>query len=264
MIYQFSSRTDAGLARPNNEDAVLVDEPNRLGILADGMGGYNAGEIASGMAATLIRAQLGAWLEQKKAGGASARDLRRAIELSVEEANRTVFRASQTNPAYAGMGTTLVMAVFQDQRIMVAHIGDSRGYRLHGGRLSRITRDHSLLQEQLDAGLITAEQAANSSYRNLVTRALGVEDTVIVEVNEVRVDAGDCFLLCSDGLSDMIDDAMIADILRLDAPLDERAARLVDTANAHGGRDNISVLLAQAQADPPRPGLLSRWLGQSR
>lgn len=263
MIYQFSSRTDAGLARPNNEDAVLVDERCRLGILADGMGGYNAGEIASSMAATLIRAQLGAWLEQK-AGGASARDLRRAMELSVEEANRAVFRASEANPAYAGMGTTLVMAVFQDQRIMVAHIGDSRGYRLHGGRLARITRDHSLLQEQLDAGFITAEQAANASYRNLVTRAIGVEHTVIVEVNEVRVDPGDCFLLCSDGLSDMIDDAMIADILRLEVPLDERAARLVDAANAHGGRDNISVLLAQAQADPPRPGLLSRWLGQSR
>jgi len=262
MIYQFSSRTDAGLSRSNNEDAVLVDDENRLGILADGMGGYNAGEVASSMAATLIRSQLVSWLDQK-AASVSPRDLRRAMELSVEAANQAVFNASQSNPNYAGMGTTLVMAVFQDQRIMVAHIGDSRGYRLHGGRLARITRDHSLLQEQLDAGLITAEQAANASYRNLVTRALGVEEAVILEVNEVRVEPGDCFLLCSDGLSDMIDDDMIAEILRLEAPLDERATRLVDAANAHGGRDNISVLLAQAQADPPRPGLLSRWLGQS-
>jgi PPM family protein phosphatase len=262
MIYHFSSRTDAGLARPNNEDAVLLDEHNRLAILADGMGGYNAGEVASSMAATLIRSKLGAWLAQKS-GEASARDLRRAMEDSVEVANRAVFKASLANPNFAGMGTTLVMAVFQDQRIMVAHIGDSRGYRLHGGRLARITRDHSLLQEQLDAGLITAQQAAGATYRNLVTRALGVEDTVIVEVNEVRVEPGDCFLLCSDGLSDMIDDDMIADILRLETSLDERAARLVDAANAHGGRDNITVLLAQAQADAPRPGLLSRWLGQS-
>ncbi len=262
MNYLFCSRTDAGLTRSNNEDAVLVDERHRIAILADGMGGYNAGEIAASMATTLIRSQLGAWLESQ-ARAASARELRRALELSVEDANRAVFSASLANPGYAGMGTTLVMGVFQDQRMMVAHIGDSRCYRLRGGRLVQVTRDHSLLQEQLDAGLISPQEAATASHRNLVTRALGVEESVIVEVNELKVEADDCYLLCSDGLSDMIDDGLIGDILRLEAPLDERATRLVDAANAHGGRDNITVLLVHAQADAPRPGLLSRWLGQS-
>jgi serine/threonine protein phosphatase PrpC len=261
MNYEFCTRTDPGLARENNEDSVAIDEPTRLGILADGMGGYNAGEIASGMATTFIKSELGRWLSQ--AGRhANAREVRRAMEICVDNANRSIFNAANSNPQYSGMGTTLVVGVFQDYRLMLGHIGDSRCYRLRGAELAQITKDHSLLQEQLDAGLITPQQAAVSNNKNLVTRALGVEDAVLLDVNEHRVEPGDLYLMCSDGLSDMIDDQAIAVILLGEGTLDEKAVQLVDAANANGGRDNISVLLAQADSGTRKKGLISRLLGK--
>src|SRR5215217_6814728 len=247
MNYEFCIGTDPGLARENNEDSVTFDEPTCLAVLADGMGGYNAGEIASGMATTFIKSELGRWLSQ--AGRhANPREVRRAMEICVDNANRSIFNAANSNPQYSGMGTTLVLGVFQDGRLMLGHIGDSRCYRMRAHQLEQITKDHSLLQEQMDAGLITPEQAATSTNKNLVTRALGVEDAVLLEVNEHRVEPGDIYLMCSDGLSDMVDDAGIAQILQGDGSLDDKAARLIDAANANGGRDNISVLLAQADA----------------
>jgi PPM family protein phosphatase len=261
MIYEFCTQTDPGLARENNEDSVTFDPTTRLGILADGMGGYNAGEIASGMATTFIRSEMGRWLSQ--AGRhANGKEVRRALEICVENANRSIFNAANSNPQYTGMGTTLVIGVFQDSRLMMGHIGDSRCYRLRGTDFAQITKDHSLLQEQMDAGLITPEQAATSMNKNLVTRALGVEDTVLLEVNEHRVEPGDIYLMCSDGLSDMVDDAGIAKVLLGAATLEQKAKQLVDAANANGGRDNISVLLAQAQAGSRKRGLISRLLGK--
>ena len=261
MNYEFCFRTDPGLARENNEDSVTVDEGTRLGILADGMGGYNAGEVASGMATTFIKSELGRWLAQ--AGRhANAREVRRAMEICVDNANRSIFNAANSNPQYSGMGTTLVVGVFQDGRLMLGHIGDSRCYRLRAGQLEQITKDHSLLQEQMDAGLITPEQAATSTNKNLVTRALGVEDAVLLEVNEHKVEPGDLYLMCSDGLSDMLDDGAIGNILSSDASLEQKTVQLIDAANANGGRDNISVLLAQANSGSKKRGLISRWLGQ--
>jgi len=261
MNYEFSIRTDPGLARENNEDSVTVDEPTRLAILADGMGGYNAGEIASGMATTFIKSELGRWLAQ--AGRhANAKEVRRAMEICVDNANRSIFNAANSNPQYSGMGTTLVVGVFQDGRLLLGHIGDSRCYRLRGSELAQITKDHSLLQEQMDAGLITPEQAAVSTNKNLVTRALGVEDAVLLDVNEHRVEPGDIYLMCSDGLSDMVDDAGIERILAGDVTLEEKAVQLVDAANANGGRDNISVMLAQADSGAKKKGLISRLLGK--
>jgi protein phosphatase len=261
MNYEFCFRTDPGLARENNEDSVTVDEPTRLGILADGMGGYNAGEVASGMATTFIKSELGRWLAQ--AGRhANGREVRRAMEICVDNANRSIFNAANSNPQYSGMGTTLVVGVFQDGRLMLGHIGDSRCYRLRATQLEQITKDHSLLQEQMDAGLITPEQAATSTNKNLVTRALGVEDAVLLEVNEHRVEPGDLFLMCSDGLSDMLDDEAIAHILSSEGSLEQKTVQLIDAANANGGRDNISVLLAQANSGSKKRGLISRWLGQ--
>jgi protein phosphatase len=261
MNYEFCIRTDPGLARENNEDSVTYDEATRLAVLADGMGGYNAGEIASGMATTFIKSELGRWLSQ--AGRhANAREVRRAMEICVDNANRSIFNAANSNPQYSGMGTTLVVGVFQDGRLMLGHSGDSRCYRLRGGEMAQITKDHSLLQEQMDAGLITPEQAAVSTNKNLVTRALGVEDAVLLDVNEHRVEPGDIYLMCSDGLSDMIDDAAICRILHGDGTLEDKAVRLVDAANANGGRDNISVLLAQADTGAKKKGLISRLLGK--
>jgi protein phosphatase len=261
MNYEFCIRTDPGLARENNEDSVAVDEPTRLGILADGMGGYNAGEVASGMATTFIKSELGRWLAQ--AGRhANSREVRRAMEICVDNANRSIFNAANSNPQYSGMGTTLVVGVFQDGRLMLGHIGDSRCYRLRNNQLEQITKDHSLLQEQMDAGLITPEKAATSTNKNLVTRALGVEDAVLLEVNEYKVEPGDLYLMCSDGLSDMLDDEAIAQIVAGEASLEQKSVQLIDAANANGGRDNISVLLALATSGSRKRGLISRWLGQ--
>ncbi len=261
MIYDFCAHTDPGLTRDNNEDSVTFDAVTGLSILADGMGGYNAGEIASGMATTFIKSELGRWLgEAGKA--ANGKEIRRAMEICVDNANRSIFNAANSNPQYGGMGTTLVVAVFQEARLLVGHIGDSRAYRLRNGELTQLTRDHSLLQEQMDAGLITAVQAATSMNKNLVTRALGVEDAVLLDVNEHRVDPGDLYLLCSDGLSDMVDDAGIARILQSATSLPEKATQLIENANANGGRDNISVLLAQAGDGTPKRGLLARLLGK--
>ncbi len=262
LSYQFCAHTDPGLVRENNEDSVTFDASSGLAVLADGMGGYNAGEVASAMATTFIRSELGRWLTE--AGHQTgAKDLRRAMEICADNANRAIFNAANANPQYAGMGTTLVVAVFQQDRLMLGHIGDSRCYRLRDGLLTRLTRDHSLLQEQLDAGLITPDEAAGSLHKNLITRALGVEDTVLLEVNEHRIAPGDLYLLCSDGLSDMIDEESMASILRAQTALPQLATRLIETANANGGRDNISVLLAQRNDSSTKRGLISRILGNS-
>jgi protein phosphatase len=167
------------------------------------------------------------------------------MDICVDNANRYIFNASNTNPQYAGMGTTLVVAVFRGERVLLGHVGDSRCYRLRGGRLQQVTRDHSLLQEQIDAGLITPEQAAFSANKNLVTRAVGVEDTVLLETHQHDVMPGDVFLMCSDGLSDMLDDNSIAQVLQAHESMETCAHALIDAANDAGGKDNISVILVR-------------------
>jgi PPM family protein phosphatase len=259
LTFNFCSQTDPGRARENNEDSVAYDPAVNLAVLADGMGGYNAGEIASGMATAFIKSEMSRWLSE--AGrAATGREIRRALEICVENANRSIFNAANSNAQYSGMGTTLVVAAFHDEKIMLGHIGDSRCYRLRGDQFAQITKDHSLLQEQIDAGLLTEEQAANSSYKNLVTRALGVDETVALDLQELDVEPGDLYVMCSDGLSDMVGDDEIGEILRTHPSLEQTAERLVATANEHGGRDNISVLLVQAQIGKEKRGLISRIL----
>jgi protein phosphatase len=169
------------------------------------------------------------------------------MDICVDNANRAIFNAANTNPRYAGMGTTLVLGVFRPEGLLLGHVGDSRGYRLRAGRLMQITRDHSLLQEQIDAGLLTVEEAAFSSNKNLVTRAVGVEDTVLMEMHLHDVQPGDTYLLCSDGLSDMLDDDSIANLLNGNPALPEAAHALINAANDSGGRDNIALILARAE-----------------
>jgi PPM family protein phosphatase len=261
MKYTFCALTDPGRARDNNEDAVAFDEGTQLVVLADGMGGYNAGEVASSMATSLIKSELGQWLSQADAN-TDAAQIRRAIDQYVDHANRAIFSAANTHEHYAGMGTTLVVGVFHGARLYLGHIGDSRCYRLRGQEFIQLTRDHSWLQEHVDAGLLTAEQAAVSPHRNLVTRAMGVEADVMLELHEHAVESGDLYLLCSDGLSDMVRDPELADLVRRKCPLDETALQLVAQANQQGGRDNITVLLAQVTENPQKRGLIARWLGK--
>jgi len=259
MNYEFCARTDPGLVRGNNEDSLTFDAPAQLAVLADGMGGYNAGEVASGMATAFIASELARWLGQagKQAHG---KDVQRAMQICVENANRSIFHAATTNAQYAGMGTTLVVAVFHQSRLILGHVGDSRCYRFRDGQLFQLTKDHSLLQEQMDAGLITPEQAATSLNKNLVTRALGVDDSVLLEINEHRLESGDLYLLCSDGLTDMVDDVSLAHILASDRTMDAMADECIRQANEQGGRDNVSVLLVKVAEAAPKKGFLARWL----
>src|SRR5882724_5304519 len=252
MSLEFFSATDTGRARNNNEDSVAVHEAAGLVVLADGMGGYNAGEVASGMATSFIKTELGRWL-QEASSNASDGDVRRAMDICVDNANRAIFNAANSNPQYAGMGTTLVVGAFRDGRLLLGHVGDSRGYRFRGGRLTQITHDHSLLQEQIDSGLITPEQAAFSSNKNLVTRAVGVEDTVLLETHLHDLMPADIYLLCSDGLSDMLDDESIGQVLQGHESLEDAGTALIDAANDAGGKDNIAVVLVRVRGQSTAP-----------
>jgi len=249
MQYSFHSLTDAGSVRTNNEDSLAIDAVHGVAILADGMGGYNAGEVASTMATEFIKSELVHWLSQEPRQS-DLRRVERAVEMCADEANLSILHAADANPHYAGMGTTLVVAVFQGKHLVLGHIGDSRCYRLRDGKLAQLTRDHSILQEQIDAGLLTAEQAASAPGRNLLTRALGVEKTTRIDIQEHHVHDADLYLLCSDGLNDMVSDKDIGSVLSSDAGLPAIASTLVARAIANGGRDNVSVLLVRAQTWP--------------
>ncbi|HRH18569.1 MAG TPA: Stp1/IreP family PP2C-type Ser/Thr phosphatase [Aquabacterium sp.] len=253
MDFEFFSQTDTGRIRNNNEDSVAMDPAAGVAVLADGMGGYNAGEVASQMACDFILGEMVRWLFEASKSATDA-DVKRAMDICVDNANRAIFTAANSNPTFAGMGTTLVVTVVRPGRVLIGHIGDSRAYRLREGRLQQVTKDHSLLQEQIDAGILTPEQAAVSANKNLVTRAVGVEDFVLLETRVHDVQDGDTLLMCSDGLSDMIQDREIEEIMGSTSDLSDMAARLISAANASGGRDNIAVMLIRAHgASEPAP-----------
>ena len=255
MHYEYCSRTDVGRVRTNNEDAVCIDTQTNVFVLADGMGGYLAGEVAADMATTQVCDDMKRWLAELPKPLA-IHHVRSALEICVENANRAIFDAARKQPQCAGMGTTLVAGVLCGDQLVLAHVGDSRCYRVRAGGLDQLTRDHSWLQQQLDFGLITAQQAAVSTQRNLVTRALGVARSVRVEVNEHALQSGDLLLLCSDGLSEMLHADELCAMADSNAPLQGKAERLVEAANHQGGRDNISVLLVQVGPAPEgRPDL---------
>lgn len=257
MELEYCALTDVGQVRANNEDAVRVDHMRGLAVLADGMGGYNAGEVASAIAVERIGDELGQWLDT--AGpGASMANLSHAAERCVESVNRVIFEAANTDPACAGMGTTVVLAVVREHQLLIGHVGDSRAYLWQGGTLTQLTRDHSLLQEQLDAGLITPAEAAESGYRSLITRALGVEDTVLLDTQVVDLQVDSVILLCSDGLTEMVSSSDIASILGRDSELPAQAQALVDLANANGGRDNVSVVLIRSPKATKKSGIVGK------
>ncbi len=246
MHCQFFSLTDTGRVRTNNEDSVLASTDLGLAILADGMGGYNAGEVASTMATQGIFDSLAPALDH--ANPIPGRDLIRMMQMAVDRANLAIYEAALLHPEYKGMGTTLVVALLRQGRLVLGHVGDSRAYRWRDGVLTPLTRDHSLLQEQLDAGLISPEDARIAPYRNLVTRAMGVEPVVQLEISEHAVQPQDSFLLCSDGLHDMLTDGEIAAIWQQHPTQDGAAWALLNAANEAGGRDNISLVLMRCNA----------------
>ena len=256
-LWSYTSVSDVGRMRQNNEDAIIIHAEQGVVVLADGMGGYNAGEVASALATELVASEMVRWLAES-CGDIASEDIANAMRASVLGANNAIFEAAHTRVECLGMGTTLVMAICHDQRVHVGHVGDSRAYLWRGGALKRLTRDHSLLQERMDAGLMTPEEAEQSCFRAFVTRALGVEDWVQVDISEFDARADDIILLCSDGLTDMVDDARLASVLSQRPEIDEAARALVDEANINGGRDNISIALIQFHGPAKKPGLLAK------
>jgi PPM family protein phosphatase len=267
---EIASHSDPGMVRSHNEDSIASDASKGLVVLADGMGGYNAGEVASGMATTVLVTELQHLLEERAPHEIDAESgmplAQRLLREQIAKTNTSIYQASQSQPQYAGMGTTLVVALFYDNRMTVAHIGDSRLYRLRGEELRQITRDHSLLQEQIDSGMITPEQAKMSQNKNLVTRALGIDPTVEPEIHEYETQAGDIYLLCSDGLCDMVSDEDMGMVLQtLSSNLKLCAEHLVQMANDNGGRDNVSVILVRIARDYAAPrGMVAKIFGWLR
>ncbi len=254
-LIEIATRTDSGLVRSQNEDSLLVNARLGFVVLADGMGGYNAGEVASGMATTLLAGAFEKVLDgppSQRVNDLPRNIARGLLQEEIERANAAIYYAAQSQPQLAGMGTTLVAAMFYAGAVTVAHIGDSRLYRLRAEDFQQVTRDHSLLQEQIDSGYLTAEQARYSQNKNLVTRALGVDPHVEAEIRDYETLPGDIYLVCSDGLNDMVEDRDIAMALKsFSADLEQCASQLVHMANDSGGRDNVSVILVRVLASAP-------------
>ncbi|MBI3187863.1 MAG: Stp1/IreP family PP2C-type Ser/Thr phosphatase [Gammaproteobacteria bacterium] len=260
----FAGLTDQGLVREHNEDSIASDSALGLAILADGMGGHKGGEVASAIAVDTVLSVLKKSLpgithgQTDEKTGYSLESM--AIEAAIKQANLAIYQASRGNIQYEGMGTTIVVLLFYDNRVSIAHVGDSRLYRLRESKLEQLTRDHTLLQELVDRGLYTRAEAKQSLNKNLVTRAVGVNPAVEVDLMEDFAFPQDIYLLCSDGLTDMIDDGLIEDSIRnYRSNLNRVAAELVTQAKSHGGKDNVSVILAMPiKAYPANNGWLSR------
>lgn len=246
--------TDSGMVRDHNEDCYLILPRKGLAILADGMGGHLAGEVASSLAVNVISRYLIDNLARARKLNKNADDISaeaRTVLKAVELANGTIYETSRSRREFSGMGTTVVVTAFRANKLYVAHVGDSRLYRLRDNSLTRLTEDHSMVQELLRQGLITPEEARTSNTRNLVTRALGVDATVCPDVQEYSVQAGDVYLLCSDGLNDVLTDSDIQQMLvEYGANLEEAIQKMVMVVNAKGGPDNVSVVAIRSDKPP--------------
>jgi serine/threonine protein phosphatase PrpC len=241
------ARTDQGLVRPNNEDNFYVAEENGILVVADGMGGHASGEVASKMAIDIIRDSL------NDAGGNEPiigkynddySEVTNRIGSAMRLANMAIYEASQSDPRWQGMGTTLAAVIIDDKRLSIAHVGDSRVYLIRVGDIAQLTDDHTLVYEQVKREIMTKEEADMSEMKNLLTRAVGIQPEVEVDLDELSLSDGDVLVLCTDGLSSMVADD---DILSVVTSIEDPSAacdRLVDMANDNGGQDNITVVVA--------------------
>ncbi len=250
LTLEIAGLTDGGVVRDHNEDSIGSAADIGLVILADGMGGHNAGEVASEMAVTSIIQALQNSIPRTNTAtvddesGFTHGTL--LIHDAIQKANQEIYQAANDQPQCQGMGTTLVAALYYEDRVTIANVGDSRLYRLRGGHLEQLTTDHTLLQELVDRGFYSQEEAEASLNRNVITRALGTEPTIQVDLQEEILLPGDLYLLCSDGLNDMISDEKILTTLRMfGGNLDKIGEELIRQANSAGGRDNVSVILVR-------------------
>lgn len=268
-ILEIAGRTDTGCVRSQNEDTIGEEVELGAVVLADGMGGYHGGEVASGIAVNTILNFLHERIPAIKKPQTDpetglAQESLIARE-AISHANQAILKTAKSQDKYQGMGTTVVMGIFHNDKLTVAHVGDSRMYRFRDNVLESLTNDHTLLQELIDRGFYTEEEARHSLNRNLVTRALGIDVKLEIDVHETLTRPGDIYLLCSDGLNDMIEDSDIAQSLQTyHGQLQKCADNLVKLAKDNGGKDNVSVILARPLSSyPARPeNWYSRTIGK--
>lgn len=233
-------KTDLGLRRKKNEDTILISEKKGFCLVADGIGGTAAGDIASQLFAETAR---NCFLSRPDTEDMSYR----LVQQVFFEANRRILKYSQDNPDCKGMGCTAELLVITDNRFILGHIGDSRTYRLRQGELKQLTKDHTLVQEQLDQGMITKEEAGHHSFKNVILRAVGIKNNPALDLLRGNIFPGDLFLLCSDGLTDMVNDQEIKNHMLSGKNLKDKVEQLIQKANDNGGKDNISVIMAEIE-----------------
>ncbi len=238
--YTAAAATDRGRKRPSNEDAFGYSVEHGIYVVCDGMGGAAAGEIASSLAVDEMLRLL--------CCSSDGLSLPTDAEEAIRIANEAIYSRSQRNYRLNGMGTTLVGLAVEEHHVWVLNVGDSRCYRLREGTFEQLTLDHSLVEEQVRVGRMTPAEALRSPLRNVITRALGTQSRVTPDIFELEAEPGDLFLLCSDGLTRELSDALIASLLNVDLPLDEICASLVSAAKNAGGHDNITCILVRAGA----------------
>ena len=249
---RFAGATNIGRKREHNEDSIALPTSIRLAIVADGMGGHASGDVASRLAVDTVTDYFESTAEQQpltwpyKVDTEERAEVNRMIQ-GVMLANLEIWERTQ-QAGNGRMGTTIVAMYFLDDRIIVGHVGDSRCYRLRDGELVQLTEDHSLMNDYIRMKRMTPEEAANWPHKNVVVRALGMKESVAVDIHAEKPQVGDCYILCSDGLSGMITDDQLAVIVSTERELDAAVERLIDTANDAGGVDNISVVLARVEA----------------
>jgi serine/threonine protein phosphatase PrpC len=232
-------KSDRGLKRSNNEDAFVVRPELGLCLVADGMGGAAAGELASGIFAETTLEVF------SKAEGQSEQEIVKLVQRAFGRANERILNHVKQNPHHRGMGCTAELVSFSHDSFVLGHMGDSRTYRFRTGQLKQLTQDHSLVQDQVDQGLITPAEARNHPMRNVILRAIGVKESLALDLLRGKTLSGDLFLLCSDGLTDMVDDTVIEEVLSSKIALPQKVARLIELANSAGGHDNITIVLSE-------------------
>jgi serine/threonine protein phosphatase PrpC len=253
MRVRFAGDTNVGMKRAHNEDSFYLPESERLAIVADGMGGHASGEVASRMAVETISGFFKATQDEQqmtwpfKMDRGHRYDVNRMVT-AIKLANLKIHEHAQKDPRCHGMGTTVVSTLFLDDAIVVGHVGDSRLYRRREGSFEQITEDHSLLNDYIKMKHLSPEEIAAFPHKNVIVRALGMKDTVQVDVHVDSPRLGDVYLLCSDGLSGMLSDPQMADVLSNERDLDVLCERLISMANKNGGLDNITVVAIRVEA----------------
>ena len=251
MRLEVSGQTHVGMKRNHNEDNLLLLPEERVFVVADGMGGHSSGEIASKIAVDEVGEFFRMTSQDQDITWPYKMDKQKnydenRLAVAVKLANQRIFEKATAETKFKGMGTTIVTVYFaKDNEVVIGHVGDSRVYFFRDGTLRQITEDHSLLNDYLKAKKLTPEEIENFPHKNVIVRALGMKDNVVVDVNRVEPRPGDVFLLCSDGLSGMVTDEQIQTVLQNTKDLDKACAQLIDSANANGGNDNVTAVLAR-------------------